>query len=116
MTAGQRPERPDYRFTLANERTFLAWIRTSLGLLAASVGVDQLATNLGSSVVREVLAAALAVAAAAMGCLGFQRWRVNQRAIDAGTPLASGRPLLVMALAITAVAAVLVVVYVVRGS
>ncbi|NED66317.1 DUF202 domain-containing protein, partial [Streptomyces sp. SID10244] len=22
---------PDYRFTLANERTFLAWQRTSLG-------------------------------------------------------------------------------------
>ena len=27
-------EEPDYRFTLANERTFLAWVRTALGLLA----------------------------------------------------------------------------------
>ena len=26
----------DYRFTLANERTFLAWQRTALGLLAAA--------------------------------------------------------------------------------
>ena len=30
-------EEPDYRFSLANERTFLAWIRTSLGLVAAAV-------------------------------------------------------------------------------
>ncbi len=34
---------PDYRFSLANERTFLAWIRTSLALLAGAVAVDQLA-------------------------------------------------------------------------
>jgi putative membrane protein len=28
------PREPDYRFIFANERTFLAWQRTSLGLLA----------------------------------------------------------------------------------
>jgi uncharacterized membrane protein YidH (DUF202 family) len=33
---------PDYRFTLANERTFLAWQRTALGLLAAAVAVVHL--------------------------------------------------------------------------
>lgn len=27
---------PDYRFSLANERTFLAWIRTALALLSLS--------------------------------------------------------------------------------
>jgi hypothetical protein len=32
-------EAPDYRFSLANERTFLAWIRTALGFLAAGVGL-----------------------------------------------------------------------------
>ena len=30
----QEGEEPDYRFSLANERTFLAWIRTALALLA----------------------------------------------------------------------------------
>lgn len=29
---------PDYRFSLANERTFLAWIRTALAFLAAAIG------------------------------------------------------------------------------
>ncbi|MBO3103786.1 YidH family protein [Cellulomonas fengjieae] len=33
---------PDARFSLANERTFLAWIRTSLALLAAGVALEAL--------------------------------------------------------------------------
>ena len=33
------PHDPDYRFTLANERTLLAWLRTSLALIAAGVAV-----------------------------------------------------------------------------
>ncbi|MGW5666389.1 YidH family protein [Micromonospora sp. NPDC003776] len=31
---------PDPRFSLANERTFLAWIRTSLALFAAGVALE----------------------------------------------------------------------------
>ena len=31
---------PDARFTLANERTLLAWIRTSLALIAAGVALE----------------------------------------------------------------------------
>jgi putative membrane protein len=33
---------PDPRFSLANERTFLAWIRTALGLLLAGVALEAL--------------------------------------------------------------------------
>ncbi len=38
---GQGSE-PDPRFSLANERTFLAWIRTSLALVAAGVALEAL--------------------------------------------------------------------------
>ena len=37
----------DYRFILANERTFLAWMRTALGLVAGGVALDQF-VNIGS--------------------------------------------------------------------
>jgi putative membrane protein len=33
---------PDPRFSLANERTFLAWVRTSLALLASGVALEAL--------------------------------------------------------------------------
>lgn len=33
---------PDPRFSLANERTFLAWIRTSLALVAVGVALEAL--------------------------------------------------------------------------
>ncbi|MGB5444474.1 MAG: DUF202 domain-containing protein, partial [Psychromonas sp.] len=35
-------EAPDYRFSLANERTYLAWIRTAIALLAGAIAIDQL--------------------------------------------------------------------------
>lgn len=37
-----RGQEPDARFSLANERTFLAWIRTSLALLAGGVALEAL--------------------------------------------------------------------------
>ena len=40
-------QEPDYRFTLANERTFLAWIRTALALIAGGVAVVQLVPAFG---------------------------------------------------------------------
>lgn len=42
MTAAEPVEaEPDYRFTLANERTYLAWVRTSLALIASGVALMQ---------------------------------------------------------------------------
>ncbi|HSO51509.1 MAG TPA: DUF202 domain-containing protein, partial [Actinomycetes bacterium] len=45
---GDRRE-PDYRFSLANERTLLAWVRTALALDAAGLGVIRFAPPLGGS-------------------------------------------------------------------
>lgn len=36
---------PDYRFSLANERTFLAWLRTALAMVAAGVLLQQLSPH-----------------------------------------------------------------------
>jgi putative membrane protein len=78
---------PDYRFTLANERTFLAWQRTSLGLLAAAVALVQLVPELtvpGARRALGVLLAALAILTSAMGLL---RWHQADRAMRRGLPL-----------------------------
>lgn len=67
MKISRLGEAPDYRFSLANERTFLAWIRTALGFLAAGVGLDQLAPDFATPVIRQLLALLL--------CLFSGGWR-----------------------------------------
>jgi putative membrane protein len=46
---------PDYRFTVANERTFVAWIRTALALIAGGVAVVHLVPAFGIPGVRHAL-------------------------------------------------------------
>ena len=70
-------EAPDYRFSLANERTFLAWIRTALGFLAAGVGLDQLAPDFATPLIREVLALLLCLFAGGLAVYGYLRWLSN---------------------------------------
>lgn len=78
---------PDYRFTLANERTFLAWQRTALGLLAAAVAVIQLVPALGITGSRHVLGALLALLAIFTAGIGLVRWEQVDRAMRKGKPL-----------------------------
>lgn len=78
---------PDYRFTLANERTLLAWVRTALGLLAAGVAVVHLAPDLGSPAVRHVLGSVLAGLGAVVAVTSTMRWRVVQVAMRRGEAL-----------------------------
>ncbi|MGI9822387.1 YidH family protein [Agromyces sp. Marseille-Q5079] len=80
-------EEPDYRFTLANERTFLAWIRTALALLAGGVLLFEFAPSIGPRGLVLVLAVGLAVVAAVLGGLSYVRWRANEIAMRHGRPL-----------------------------
>ncbi|VED55225.1 membrane protein [Raoultella terrigena] len=79
---------PDYRFSLANERTFLAWIRTALAFMAMAIAVDQFAENLASSNVRELLVGVLSLTAALLSWYAYRRWSGNERAMREGTDLA----------------------------
>jgi putative membrane protein len=72
---------PDYRFTLANERTYLAWERTALGLLAAAVAVVQLVPELSIPGARHVLGIILALLAMLTAGMGIVRWRQVDRAM-----------------------------------
>jgi putative membrane protein len=74
-------EEPDYRFTLANERTFLAWIRTALALLAAGVLLDQFSTKLQPHFAVIGVAVAMCVLSAVLCWIAYQRWAVNEQAM-----------------------------------
>ncbi len=78
---------PDYRFTLANERTFLAWQRTSLGLLAAGVALVQLVPELAVPGARRFLGVGLAVLAILTSAMGLLRWQQADRAMRNGDPM-----------------------------
>lgn len=81
---------PDYRFTLANERTFLAWIRTALALVAGAVALAGLLPDFGPAVVRHGLAAVLVVLAFAVTAGAYLRWDRAERALREGRPLPVG--------------------------
>ena len=78
---------PDYRFTLANERTFLAWIRTSLALIAAGAAVTSLLPRLGSRGPRSALALGLLLLGMTVAGTSYRRWDRNERALRQGVAL-----------------------------
>ena len=104
-------DEPDYRFTLANERTFLAWMRTALGLLAGGVAVRQLIEPFDVSGGRTALALLAIGASAILAVGGFLRWRSVQRAMRRGQPLPSASlvPVLAAGLLVVAVVAFVLV-------
>lgn len=80
-------QEPDYRFTLANERTFLAWQRTALGLLAAAVALVNFVPELVVVGARRIMGVGLAALAISTSWTGLQRWRQAERAMCRGLPL-----------------------------
>ncbi|MEB3032819.1 YidH family protein [[Mycobacterium] nativiensis] len=78
---------PDYRFTLANERTFLAWQRTALGLLAAAVALVQLLPESSVHGTVHILAGLLTILAIMAAGMGLRRWKQVDRAIRSRLPL-----------------------------
>lgn len=101
-------EEPDYRFSFANERTFLAWIRTSLALVAAGVAVDVVDLSL-SQRLQDALAATLVVLGMASAVVSWLRWAMSERAMRTGAPLPTFWFGTVFALAVVAVPLVLLV-------
>ncbi|MCC2594664.1 DUF202 domain-containing protein [Tessaracoccus sp. OS52] len=99
-------EEPDARFTLANERTFLAWIRTALALMAGGVALEALSLGLqpgfqlGASVIL-MLTGILSPLQAWFG------WARNERALRNNTPLPS--PMLALPVVIAVAVAGLLV-------
>ncbi|MFE4499730.1 YidH family protein [Rhodococcus sp. NPDC056743] len=78
---------PDYRFSLANERTFLAWIRTALGLLAGGVAVGQFFVSETGNSLNRVLGVVCTVVASAIALGALRHWQAVQTAMRRDLPL-----------------------------
>lgn len=102
-------EAPDYRFSLANERTFLAWIRTVLGFLAAGIGLDQVTPNFSTPVIREALALTLCLTAGVLAIYSYLRWLRNEKAMRLKLDLPCTRGLLVIGILLLVVVALSIV-------
>ncbi|UGT44984.1 DUF202 domain-containing protein [Nocardia yamanashiensis] len=109
------PERVeiDYRFTLANERTFLAWIRTALGLLAAGVAVHTLVQPFHHLGVRRALSLSCIVLAVILSIGAYTHWKDVADRMSRGVPLGNTilMPILAGGIAIVAVFAAVATVW-----
>jgi len=102
---------PDPRVTFANERTFLAWIRTGLGFLAAGVAIAAVARwsdRLGLEI--RLASAVLIICGLACGLGAFRRWMANERAMRLNEPLPSSPLLLVLTAIVAAVGIVALII------
>lgn len=79
---------PDPRFTLANERTFLAWIRTGLALVAGGVALESLGLRLQPAL-RLTAAVLLIVTGIAAPVQAWVGWAATERALRLDRPLPS---------------------------
>ncbi len=77
---------PDARFSLANERTFLAWIRTSLALIAGGVALEALGLGIHPTL-RLIASVILILAGTATPAQAWLGWVRSERALRRGTPL-----------------------------
>lgn len=78
---------PDYRFSLANERTYLAWIRTSLALLAGGVALEAVVPDFGPPGLKPIAGFALVLLATLLPLLAYRRWRSTEEALRLGRSL-----------------------------
>ncbi|MEV4709849.1 DUF202 domain-containing protein [Micromonospora sp. NPDC049374] len=106
---------PDYRFSLANERTFLAWLRTGLALIAGGLAAAQFLPNLALVHLREAIAVALLLLGGVVAIRAVDHWARTERAIRLGEELPASRFPAVLAL-IVGLGALSLVVAVLAGA
>jgi putative membrane protein len=95
---------PDERFTYANERTFLAWNRTALALIATGVAATQLLPSFELEYGRRILGVPLILLGAVVGIVSYRNWRANDDAMRHDQPLPRSHLPEILAFGIIAIA------------
>ena len=97
---------PDVRYTYANERTFLAWNRTALALIATGVAVVQLVPRFDIEFGRRILGLPLIALGAYVSFASLRTWRANDDAMRHSRPLPRSHLPALLAIGITLLAVV----------
>lgn len=97
---------PDPRFTLANERTFLAWIRTSLAFVAGAVALRAFDLDLPEELTH-VVSTIMLVGALILPVVAWFHWAASERAMREECPLPGSYTLPVLVGFVLLIAAVL---------
>ncbi len=97
-------DEPDPRFTLANERTLLAWLRTALALVVAGTAVVALSELISPAWLVDALALVAFGGGGTAAVLGYVQWQRVERAMRLGQPLPSGIGAVVVLATVVAIA------------
>jgi putative membrane protein len=106
---------PDYRFSLANERTFLAWLRTGLALIAGGLAVAQFLSPLSNRFLTEAMAIVPIAFGGFCALRAVDHWIRCELAMRNNKPLPASRFPALLALVVT-VSAMLALVYVIADA
>lgn len=99
---------PDPRFTFANERTFLAWLRTALALVSAGIVLDVVDLPLAEAEER-FIALSLVMLGLACALSSWARWARAERALRRQEPLPSSSLGVFLAVGVVVICVVLLV-------
>jgi putative membrane protein len=109
-------EDPDVRFTYANERTFLAWNRTALALIAAGLAVVSLLPDFEWDWGARAIGVPLIALGAVLSAASYRRWEANEQAMRLDQPLPASRLPRLLAAGIVIASAIAAVVALLGGS
>jgi putative membrane protein len=108
---GDVGKEPDVRLTYANERTFLAWNRTALALVATGIAATQLLPRFSDLPGgRRIIGLPLIAFGAVLSLVSYRRWYLNERAMRLGEPLPPSNLSLTLAVGIAIVAVIAITV------
>lgn len=99
-------EEPDPRFSLANERTALAWLRTAVAFIAGGIALISFADAGALPQWALALGLAAALGGAVVAIRGARSWARIERALRLGEPLPPPSGLFVVAAAVVVAAVV----------
>lgn len=105
----------DARFTLAAERTVLAWVRTALGFIAGGVGLIYVSPETTHPAIKYSLGIAMVILGSCVAVVGGLRWHKTTRALAEGGPMPAPIAVFMLIGAIVVLAGALVITMAISG-